>query len=84
MNTQDKQERNIRGLFIVYIVLGVVECLVGGAFLVLGYYVVPQATMPLWKYGQLLLIRSTLNVIVLAYLLLQFKKVVARLKGAAK
>ncbi len=84
MNTQDKQERNIRALLIVWIVLGVVWCLIGGAFLLFGYYVVPQATWPLWKHGRTLLLNSALNVFVFAYLLLQFNKLVARLKGAAK
>ena len=84
MNTQDKQEKNIRALFIIWLVLGIVGFLGGGAFLLLGYYVVPQATLPSWKYGQMLLLNSAVNLFVLACLFLQFNKLVARLKGAAK
>ena len=84
MNTQDKQEKNIRALLIVWIVLSVVQSLLGGAYLLFDYYVVPQVTLPLRFHGQSLLFYSALNVFVFVYLLLQFNKLVARLKSTAK
>ena len=84
MNTPDKQERQFRVAFIIWIVGWGLLCLVGGAFLLLGYYVVPQAALPIWKYGRFVLIFSAVNLFSTAYMLLQFNKLVARLKSTAK
>ena len=72
-----KTIRNLRGLFVLGLILSIIPTFAGGVILALGWSR-PSFTQPMWQFGQYVLLLGLTNLLVYTWLYLQVRKLIAQ------
>jgi hypothetical protein len=76
-----KIRKNLRALFVLGFVLTLLASIGGGIILILGWYRAPNAAMPIWRFGQWMMLFGLANLFVYTCLFFLIRSLILRVKS---